>query len=247
MIKPRTAHRLLSGILCMLVSSIIAIYGDPVSADTPNAKVNEMAAAIARTIGAFSPKAMKTTATSHENVVDVHQTFPDLTAFKSHLDTAKRGLAGYFCDQARRPYIDQGIVIVEHFSNAEDSDHVDIQIDKSTCAGLQPVAVADPATLAGLAASIADADRKTIRQHPDKPGIYLYDAAASANMVDEKLSVSSADLAAKIDRVQITGFLRGYTCGKYGDQIRRGVSVRYRFILPDNSTAFEYVVDKPAC
>ena len=75
-------------------------------------------------------------ATSHDNVVEIRYAVTDIVAFgrfKANIETARRSTASLYCNESRRAFLDQGVVLHEVFALSDGSDQVDFTVDKSMC------------------------------------------------------------------------------------------------------------------
>lgn len=116
----------------------------------------EVAKAIAHAIDTNVPKRQNVpitfqSATSHDNIVEVHYTAKDARFFphnEAERDNRRLGLAGYFCFNNRislfRKY---GVVVHQVLAAPDNSAPFEFTIDQSTCAAL----IADAKTLAEAA------------------------------------------------------------------------------------------------
>ncbi|HLH92459.1 MAG TPA: hypothetical protein VKX28_28855 [Xanthobacteraceae bacterium] len=82
-----------------------------------------------------------TSATSHDGVVEIRYAVTDVVAFgrfKANIETARRSTAALYCNESRRAFLDQGVVLHEVFAMSDGSDQVEFTIDKSSCARFGP-------------------------------------------------------------------------------------------------------------
>ena len=103
----------------------------------------EMANAIAQTIGASKrPNApiVLESATSHDNVVEVHYRANDARLFPQNAaqrENRRLGLTGHFCFSPRISLFQKnGVVMHQVLAAPDDSEVFEFTIDQSTCAAL---------------------------------------------------------------------------------------------------------------
>ena len=219
----------------------------------------EMAMAIAHTIDVSLPKTTDRSlnfqsATSHENIVEIIYTVRDAT-FIAKLKTSsgdyKRGTISYFCKDERLSYINAGVVIHNILAASDGSDRLETTVDRSACASLPlPPTLADSKTLIEMAQAVVQAENKeNASRKPTNDTLHFETAVAHDAIVEMRYSVADAAVAQRItaNRVQTIGFLQGSSCARYGDDLRRGLSIHYVFNLKDDSPVMEFTFDKSSC
>ena len=218
--------------------------------------VSEMATAIAHTIDASLPKATEGPisfqgATSRDNVIDIIYIVRDPAAFtklKESAEKTQRAMASYYCKGGRLSYINAGVVIRTVNATSDGHDRVETVVDRSACATLAPPpAMADAQALREMAQTVAQA-ANTEKTSIDGP-LHFDAATAHDSMVEMHYTVADAAAGQSIsaNRVQLVGFLQGSSCAKYGDDLRRGLSLHYVFNLKDNSPVIDFTFDKSSC
>jgi hypothetical protein len=207
----------------------------------------EMATAIAHTIDASLPKTTDgpinfQSATSRENIVEIIYTIRDAAALaklKASVDKSKRDTASYYCKGERLSYINAGVVIRIVVAASDGHDRVETTIDRSACASLPPPPkLADSKTLIEMARTVAQAENDENASKPPTNGPFHFEAAtAHESIVEVRFSVADAAVGQRIsaNRVQVVGLFQGSSCFKHGDDLRRGLSLHYVFVLKDDS------------
>ena len=114
------------------------------SQQTNNQRSNaapDVAAAIARTIDANTPKSRGApldfaSATARDSVVEVKYVGNDFAAFdrfKRNSSAVRAALVGYYCQEDRAIYLRQGVVIHQIYMRSDNNDRVELTIDRSSC------------------------------------------------------------------------------------------------------------------
>ena len=221
--------------------------------DTPGPKTPaEWASSIAYTIRAttrVTPGATVTftSATSHENVVEIRYVVTDAAAFarfKANAASSRLDVISHWCNESRKGALIQGVVIHTVYALSSPSDQVDFTTDKSSCDRLPKVAPADAKTLAGLALAAAKAENEQAATASTYPFRFTQ-AVAHEAIVDLRFTVDAA-AAAKMDRASIAGIFTGYICSKYRDSIGRGLAFHPVFTV-NGAPIVDFIIDRPKC
>jgi hypothetical protein len=187
-------------------------------------------------------------ATSHENVVELRYVVSDPAGFarlKGNLNLTRSVKAAFYCKKLGVAYLNRGVVIHEVMATSTHSDQIDITVDKSSCADLPKVSVADAGTLAALALSAAKSENETTRSpsHTTFGG-----ATAHQGTVDERFTVpDSARAGTQANRGKIASVLTGYVCTRYRDVIFQGVAFHDFFVATDDSPLIDFTIDGSSC
>jgi hypothetical protein len=190
-------------------------------------------------------------ATSHDNVVEIKYIVTDVVAFgrfKANIETARRGTASLYCNESRRAFLDQGVVLHEVFALSDGSDQVDFTIDKSSCAGLPKAATADAKTLATLAIAAATAENAGAPGSAGSAGaaVRLAEATAHDGVVAVRFIVADP-AAAQQDLKRIVSVLAGAYCTRYLSSISQGLTFDMAIAPISGPPIFEFIVDRSKC
>jgi hypothetical protein len=218
----------------------------------------DMARAIAYTIDVNSPRGAGPmrfeSATSHDNVVEVRFTVDDVyfARAKAGADDQRIAMARFYCKEGRLAYLNSGVAIHEIITSTAGSDRFDFTIDKSTCANLasQPQ-LADSNTIIEMAQTVAQSlNAENDKSTPKAKSLFQFDTATARNgVVDVHYVVANASAARSLnaDRTHLIGFMQGYFCGKYGEDVRRGLSLHQIFTLGNNAPVLDFTLDRSSC
>lgn len=216
----------------------------------------EIASAIADTIRANTRTApgspiTLSSATSHDNVVEIRYVVTDaamFARFKGSAESSRLSLAAHFCTESRKEALIQGVVVHEVFAMSSPNDQVEFTIDKSSCDSLTRVAPADAKTLAELALAAAKAENATASSQ-SQSAYHLVEATAHQGVVDLRFVVRDASTAAAMQAEQrnLAGYVAGYLCGKYLDSIHRGLVFHSVFAVTNGPPTIEFTIDRSAC
>jgi hypothetical protein len=253
--------------LAALRAAVIALAGvaaDDVRSQTANNQVAKSPARLAKdiafTISVSAPKrrpgapVVFESATSHDNFVEVRYIVKDPAMFsrlknENTFDQIRLTKISYYCNESRITHLNQGVVIHDVTATSDDSDRVDLTIDKSSCEGLPKPQFADAKTLAALAQTVAKAENEDLGKEPPNALFRLDGATAHDDVVDVRFIVRDAAIreAVLADRANFAGFQKVYFCSKHRGDISRGLTFHPVFVLPDGSPVLDFAIDKSSC
>ncbi|MBO0759169.1 MAG: hypothetical protein J2P54_25290 [Bradyrhizobiaceae bacterium] len=216
-----------------------------------------MAKAIADTISANTIKSTQgpivfQSATAHDNFVEIQYAAKDALFFarnKANFDSTRLALTRYYCSSSRVRFINDGVVVHQVMLAPDKSDRIEITVDRTSCANLPVQKLADPESLARMAQAVAS------RENAEKSasmtrGPFQFDAASADNSVVELHSVVMDESVAqnvKTKPEQLVGLLKGYFCGKYGDELGQGLSIHEKFTLANGIPVTDFTIDRSSC
>jgi hypothetical protein len=218
--------------------------------------VEQAAAGMARTIGAFSPKDPNgkpyDTAIARGNFVEATLMSPltsDICSQGDKCQSVKDGLISYFCDAARIAFLKRGVIVHQILVNSQNSNKVEFTIDEATCNSLPPPpAQKDAVTLAAMAQTTAKAETAA---NAGKPGdiFKLNSVTSRGRVVEERFIVNNANVASNIisKRAEFNGIFQGLYCNKYKDEIAEGLRFHHVFLNPDQSPIADFILDQSSC
>jgi hypothetical protein len=187
-------------------------------------------------------------AISHDNVVEIRYVVTDVVAFgrfKANIETARRSTASLYCNESRRAFLDQGVVLHEVFALSDGSDQVDFTVDKSSCAGLPKTTTADAKTLAALAIAAASAENAGSASGAGS-AVRFAEATAHDGIVDVRFIVADP-AAAQQDLRRIVSVLAGFYCTKYLSSISQGLAFYIAIAPISGPPIFEFIIDRSKC
>jgi hypothetical protein len=246
-------------VVAVLSFGLVAV--DSAAAQTsPLQTPAELAKAIARTIDAGTLKTPDgpisfVSATAHDNTVEVRFTTRNADMFaraKANTEMQRVALTRYYCDASRVTALNTGVVIHQVIAGPDNRDSIEFTIDKSACAALAaPPKLADAKTLAAMAQTVAqtlNTESKSSQPKPNNP--FHFDTATGHDgVVEVHYNIIDTSVAqnAKANSGPLVGILKGYFCGGYGDDIRRGLSFHLAFTLVDGSPVIDFPIDRSSC
>lgn len=192
-------------------------------------------------------------ATSHGNLVEIRYRILDAAAFarsKQDADGRRLHRTYYYCHPSRISYITRGVVIHEITASPGGDDQFDYTIDKLSCDALPPKPTrADPASLARLALSVAEAENDALKKvNVREPLFQFIGANARQGLVEERYTVATNSLASmQANRAMLRDVSVGNLCGKHRDALFQGVAVRQMFASEDGSPVFDFTIDGSDC
>jgi hypothetical protein len=187
-------------------------------------------------------------ATSHDNVVEIRYVVTDVIAFgrfKANIETARRSTASLYCNEGRRAFLDQGVVLHEVFALADGRDQVDFTVDKSSCDSLPKTPTVDAKTLAGLALAAASAENAESAGRAAS-AVRFGGATARDGVVDVRFTVADP-AAAQRDLRGIVSVLAGFYCTKYLGSISQGLAFHLAIAPTSGPSIFEFIIDRTKC
>lgn len=241
------------GLAAALVAAMLGAANGQTSASQAPKSPAELARIIADSVKATThtpPGAPISlgSATAHDNVVEIRYVVTDVLAFgrfKANIETARRGTASLYCNESRRAFLDQGVVLHEVFALSDGSDQVDFTIDKSSCGSLPKAAPADAKTLATLAIAAATAESAGSAAGAGS-AVRFGTATAHDGVVDVRFIVADP-AAAQQDLQRIVSVLAGFYCTKYLSSISQGLAFHLAIAPTSGPPIFEFVVDRSKC
>ena len=243
--------------MVLLAGATDASNADPV-VDSRFRTLDELAKAIAHTIDVSFPKNPNgpmrfVGADPHGNIVEVHwiSDAAGLTAIKAASEKVRRFMGTYLCDGERRPYLNAGVVIHYILASPDGRDRFEFSIDRTTCISLPPTPEpADSKTLIERAQAIARAENeKAASGRSSNSPIQFESASARENIVEMSFVVADPNLGRgfAVNGAQLRGMTHGFSCGGYGNDLRRGLSMHWIYKLPDGHVLFDFAFDKSSC
>jgi hypothetical protein len=187
-------------------------------------------------------------ATSHDNVVEIRYAVTDVAAFtrfRTNVERARLATVSLFCNDSRRPVLNQGVVIHQVYALSDGSDQVEFTVDKSSCDRLPKTPVADATTLAALALEAAKAENESVR---GGGGLAVRFARATAHEGVVDLLFTVVDPAtARQNLSSGVGTLAGFYCSKYLGLISQGLTLHLILAPTSGPPIFEFMIDRTKC
>ena len=236
----------------MLTAPNRVLFGQSLNAE-PQKSATELARDIARTVTAFAPKASSIgivfeSAVANNNVVEIKYSVTDPALFarlKGQAEPFKASKISYFCVEGRRAPLKQGVIIHEVTAASDGSDKIEIVVDESVCEHIVLPALADPRTLAQLAEAVAKSKNESEKSGGNT--LLSFGSATSRNGVVEQRVIVADATAYRGNLINIRGVTTGYNCGKFREQILRGLTIHYSFVSPDGSQVDDLLIDRSKC
>jgi hypothetical protein len=213
----------------------------------------EWARDIAHTVSTFAPKQSGIgigfqSAVAYGNVVEIKYSVADPVMFarlKGQADSFKASKISYFCGEGRRVPLQRGVVIREITATSDGSDKIEIVVDEAACERIVLPALADPNTLAQFAQLVAKS-KNEFEKSGGNALLSFGGATSHDGVVEERMIVADA-AAFRANSIDIRGRATGYNCGKFREQILRGLVIRYSFVLSDGSPLDDLLIDRSKC
>jgi hypothetical protein len=225
--------------------------------DAPPMSVVEAAKAVAHTIDTNTSKSMNgpivfLSATARNNVVEIQYAAKDPTSFannKRNLDNTRLAMARNHCASSRVSFLKIGGAFRIIMLAPDNTDRIEINIDRATCANLPVPKLADAESLARMAQAVAA--RELAENSGSKAkGLFQYEGARSHEGVVEIHAVvtdPSVGENLKVEPYKVIAFFTGYFCSRYRDEIGQGLSIHEKFALADGSPVADFTVGKSSC
>ena len=191
-------------------------------------------------------------AISRDNVVEIKYVMKDAAAFarlKQNADALRLGKTSFYCNASRISYLTQGGVFHDMTMSPSGDDQVELTVDRSSCDTLPKIARLDPASLAKLALSVANAENDaSAKEFPPNGILQFGGASAHEGVVEERfiLPIYSAT-GPQINTTMVTDVSRGILCEKYRNPLLQGITFHRTYVSKDGGLIFDFGVDGAHC
>jgi hypothetical protein len=191
-------------------------------------------------------------AISRDNVVEIKYVMKDAAAFarlKQNAHSAQLGKTSFYCNASRISYLTQGVVFHEMTMSPSGDDQVELTVDRSSCDILPKITRLDPASLAKLALTVANAENDaSAKEYPPNSILQFGGASAHEGIVEERFIVPTySPTSPQINTTVVTDVSRGFLCEKYRGPLLQGISFHRTYVSKDGGLIFDFGVDGAHC
>jgi hypothetical protein len=167
----------------------------------------------------------------------------------SNAQPFRLGKTSYYCNASRISYLAQGVVFHEVTTSPGGDDQVELTVDRSSCDTLPKITRLDPASLAKLALSVANAENDaSAKEYPPNSNLQFGGASAHEGIVEERFIIPAySPTGPQINTTMVTEVSQGFLCQKYRDPLLQGVTFHRIYVSKDGSLIFDFGLDGGHC